>query len=155
MPDNNFMIYLWLGATLVLGILEAITVGLDFVWFAAGALVAFVAALLGAHLFVQIVLFLSVSFILLYFTRPLVKKFLIKGKVSTNYDMAIGKKGLVLESINNLHAKGLIDVMGQKWTARSLEAEETFEPGDEVEVVKIEGVKAFVKKYRNEEQEAN
>ena len=66
----------WLGLLVVLLVIEIITLGLTTIWFAGGALVAFVASALGANMIVQIVLFLGVSFIMLYFTRPVAVKYL-------------------------------------------------------------------------------
>ena len=69
--------YYWLMLFIVLIAIEIITMGLTTVWFAGGSLVAFFAALAGINGYVQVVLFLVISLVLLIFTRPLVKKQLL------------------------------------------------------------------------------
>ncbi len=136
-------VLLWLGATVVLFIAEAITVNLVTVWFALGALAAFIAAICGAQLWLQLVLFLAVTVITLIFTRPIAKKHFNGKHEATNADMVIGKIAVVTEDIDNLAAKGAVTCMGKVWTARSLNGEK-FSAGDEVTVEKIQGVKLIV-----------
>ena len=57
--------YYWLILFAVLLAIEAFTMGLTTIWFAGGALIAFVAALLGANIIIQQILWLVVSVILL------------------------------------------------------------------------------------------
>ena len=64
--------FYWLIALAVLLVIEIITLGLTTIWFAGGALVAFVLALFNVPLLVQITVFLVVSILLLLFTRPVV-----------------------------------------------------------------------------------
>ena len=81
----------WAVATVLLGILEGITAELVAVWFALGALAAFVASLLGASLWVQLVVFFGVSLMSLLATRPLVRRVLKVRQVPTNADGLVGK----------------------------------------------------------------
>lgn len=134
----------WLIVIVVMAIIEIITLGLTTIWFAGGALVAFLANLFGAGLPVQIVLFIVVSFLLLAFTRPFAVKYINKGKVPTNAESLIGKSAIVLEEINNLKAQGAASVNGQEWTARSVE-DTVIAKDTVVEIVEIKGVKLMVK----------
>ena len=127
----------------ILFIAEAITVNLVTVWFALGALAAFIAAVAGAQLWLQIVLFLAVTVITLIFTRPLAKKHINGKHEATNADMVIGKTAVVTEDIDNIAAKGAVSCMGKVWTARSLN-DERLSARDEVTVEKIQGVKLIV-----------
>ncbi len=136
-------VLLWLGATVVLFIAEAITVNLVTVWFALGALAAFIAAIAGAGWAVQIVLFLAVTIVTLIFTRPIAKKHINGKHEATNADMVIGKTAVVTEDIDNIAAKGAVSCMGKVWTARS-ENGEKINQGEEVTVKKIQGVKLIV-----------
>ena len=61
---------IWLGLFILLLVIEIITVGLTTIWFAAGALAALAANVMGADLIIQIIIFLAVSVVLLIFTRP-------------------------------------------------------------------------------------
>ena len=58
----EFAIY-WLVALIVFLVIEAATLGLATIWFAGGALVALIAAMCGAGIVIQIVLFLVVSLV--------------------------------------------------------------------------------------------
>ncbi len=134
----------WLFIVVVMAIIEIITLGLTTIWFAGGALVAFIASLLGANLIVQIVLFIVVSVGLLALTRPLAVKFLNKDRESTNAESLIGKRAVVKQEIDNLNAQGMVSVNGQEWTARAYE-EKIIPEGATVEIMEISGVKLLVK----------
>lgn len=134
----------WLFVVVVMAIIEIITLGLTTIWFAGGALVAFIASLLGAGFVIQVALFIVVSVALMAVTRPLAVKYLNKDRVKTNAESLIGKFAVVKEEIDNLNARGQVSVDGQEWTARAIE-EEIIPQGATVEIVKISGVKLLVK----------
>ena len=139
----------WIIAMVVFLVIEAVTVGIVSVWFAIGALFAMVTAMLGANLWVQITVFLVVSAIALYFTRPLVKKFVNNKVEPTNADMLIGKECRVVETIDNLSGTGAVYVDGKTWTARTVD-EEISPEGQLVKAERIEGVKLIVSKIAPE-----
>ena len=140
---ENFPL-IWLIIIVCFAAFEAATVGLVAIWFGIGALVAMVFAAFGAQLWLQIVVFLVVSIIMLIFTKPAAQRFL-KGKgESTNYDKIIGKTGYVLETIDNNLAVGQIKVLGQVWTARNVVEDISIPKDQKVKVVSISGVKAIV-----------
>ena len=85
---------LWFVLLVVFAIVEAATVGLASIWFAAGALVAMIAAFFHAPLWLQIVLFLVVSFVALLLARPLARKFLTPGYQPTNADRILGTEAV-------------------------------------------------------------
>ena len=139
----------WIISMVVFLVIEAVTVGIVSVWFAIGALFAMVTAMLGANLWVQITVFLVVSAIALYFTRPLVKKFVNNKVEPTNADMLIGKECRVVETIDNLSGTGAVYVDGKTWTARTVD-EEIIPEGQLVKAERIEGVKLIVSKIAPE-----
>ena len=142
---NELSIF-WLAAVIVLGVVEALTVGLVTVWFALGALAALISSLFGGPLWLQILLFIVVTAVTLVTTRPLVKKYFGKNShKATNADMVIGKQAHVTEDIDNLMATGAVRCMGKEWSARS-ENGEAIAIGETVTAVRIEGVKLIVKK---------
>ncbi|MDD5935673.1 MAG: NfeD family protein [Clostridiales bacterium] len=140
----------WLIGLAVLLLIEIITLGLTTIWFAGGALVAFIAAICGANIAVQIVLFVIVSLILLIFTRPIAMKRLNKNRVKTNYEGLIGKVVKITKTVDNSNQTGEACVNGQDWTVRSYNDDEIIEPGTKVKIVNIEGVRLIVTKYREE-----
>lgn len=136
---------IWLIAVVIFVIAEAATMGLTSIWFACGALVAMVAALLGVGLWGQLILFVLGSAVLLATTRKWVGKLKL-GKKPTNADRIVGQKAVVIQEIHNQMAQGQIRVGGQIWTARSTD-ETPIAQGAEVEVVQISGVKAIVRPW--------
>ena len=139
--DN--MSIVWVVIMVVFLVVEAATAGLTCIWFAIGALAALIAALFGAPMWLQLVWFFVVSVVTLYFTRPLVLKYVNSRSQPTNADMVIGKEALVTEAIDNVESAGAVAVGGKVWTARS-ENGEPIEVGSIVTVLRIEGVKLIV-----------
>lgn len=138
------MVIVWLVAFLVFLVLEAATTQLVSVWFALGALGAFVCALVAPGLiWLQVLLFVLLSALTLAFTRPLAKKYLDKGRQRTNADRLIGMTGAVTERIDNIAGTGAVYIGGKTWTARS-EDGAILEPGVLVSPCRIEGVKLIV-----------
>ena len=124
---------------------EAATVGLVSLWFAGGALAAMLAAALSAELWLQITVFLVVSAVLLYFTRPIVKKLLAGKNKETNLDRIIGKTVIVSETVDNDAETGRCVIAGVSWSVRSDDGS-VIEAGEKVTVDRVEGVKLIVKR---------
>ena len=141
----DVMSWLWLGAAVLFGVVEALTAGLVSIWFVAGAAAALIGALLGAGTGVQVALFLAVSAAALAATRPLVRRFTKDGTVATNADRALGETAKVTEAIDNAASPGAVYVDGKTWTARSADGS-VIPAGTVVEILRMEGVKLFVKK---------
>ena len=117
------------------------------IWFAAGALVATVASLLGGPVWLQVTLFLVVSGALLVALWPFVRKFLKPNLVKTNVDALIGSSGYVTAAIDNVAATGQVKLGAMEWTARSTSGS-PIAAGTLVKVDRIEGVKAFVSEVK-------
>ena len=135
----------WLIALVVFLVIESATLGLATIWFSGGALVALIAAMCGAGIVIQIVLFLVVSLVLLFFTRPLAVRFLNKDTLKTNVDRVVGMEGVVTEEISNLAGTGKVSLGGNMWTARTENEGGTIPVDAVVTVLRVEGVKLIVK----------
>lgn len=135
----------WLIALVVFLVIEVATLGLATIWFAGGALVALIAAMCGAGIVIQIVLFLVVSLVLLFFTRPFAVRFLNKDTLKTNVDRVVGMEGVVTEEISNLAGTGKVSIGGNMWTARTENEGGTIPVDAVVTVLRVEGVKLIVK----------
>ena len=129
---------IWLALMAVLLIIEIMTLGLTTIWF------AFLTALLGLNQGIQIGVFVVVSVVLLFFTRPWAVKYLNTRTVKTNTEALVGKSARVIADINNLKGEGQVVINGLEWTARSSDDTIIFRTGDVVTVVGIEGVKLIV-----------
>lgn len=139
----NWMALLWFILMVVFILAEASTVAVVSVWFAAGALVAMIASMLGAWVWLQTVLFLVVSAGLLLALRPFTKKWFTPRLTRTNIDAVIGTTGLVTGAIDNTQSAGQVKLGAMEWTARSSSGQ-PIEVGTQIIVDRIEGVKVFV-----------
>lgn len=139
----------WLAAFVILIGIEAATMALTTIWFAGGALVAFLLALAGADLYIEVLAFFIVSCILLFFTRPLALKYVNKNTVKTNAEGIVGKKARITTAVDNDLATGAAVVAGQEWTARS-EDGSSIEEGVMVKIKAINGVKLIVSRLEEE-----
>lgn len=142
-------VILWVGAIILFLVVEAATAGLTCIWFALGSVAALLTAWLRGPIWLQIVWFLVVSVSALLLTRPLAKKFINGRKTPTNADRAIGRIGIVTETIDNIAASGAVKLDGQVWTARSADGE-IIAMGERVEALEIRGVKLIVKTVKED-----
>ena len=124
------MTLMWLVALILFGIAEAATVGLVSIWFAVGAAVAMIVSALGGPIWLQVLLFLAVSVVLLALLRPFANRVSNPNKQATNADRHIGQRALV-------------KLDGVVWSARS-EQGEIISVGRLIEVKRIAGVKLYV-----------
>ena len=141
---------LWLLILAILIFIEIITLGLTTIWYAGGALVAFIISLFFDNLLLELILFLVVSMVLLYFTRPLVLKYFNPKRTKTNYEGVIGKVALVTTTIDNMNAVGQVVVDGQEWSAKAME-DVVIEKGHKVKIHGITGVKLIVSVFKEEQ----
>lgn len=137
------MVWIWLAAAIIFIIIEAVTVGLTTIWFAAGALVALILALIKVGVGVQVVVFLILSLVLLATTRKIFVNKLKTGSEKTNVDALVGEEAVVLEDITPFNT-GLVKVKGQNWTAIAADKDASILKGSTVKIKAIEGVKLIV-----------
>jgi membrane protein implicated in regulation of membrane protease activity len=135
----------WVVAAVLLAIIEALTMGLATIWFAIGAAVAAVTAMLGANAAVQVAVFLVVSILTLLLTRPIAIKKLKVGREKNVTQQMEGRRGIVVEAMAPFSA-GLVKVGGVIWTAVGEDSAGEIDKGEEVVIVRIEGVKVIVKR---------
>ncbi len=135
---------IWLALFVVLIVFEAVTTGLFTIWFAGGALIALLVSLFLDMWVVQMVVFLIVSFLLLYFMRPVAMRKFNAKRLKTNVEDIAGREAKVTELIDNLNASGTAILNGLEWSARSVEDSVTIPAGERVLVREVRGVKLIV-----------
>jgi membrane protein implicated in regulation of membrane protease activity/transcriptional regulator with XRE-family HTH domain len=146
---DDVMTFIWIAAIVLFGIAEAATAGLISIWFVGGAAAALIAAVFGGALWLQFVLFLLVSVALLVATRPIARRMLDKTITPTNADRVLHRTARVTETVDNERPSGAVYIDGKTWTARS--EDDTVIAKDKLaEVVRMEGVKLFVKEKKEE-----
>ena len=135
----------WLIASGIFFIAEVITTGFLVFWLGISGLITMCVSFFTDNLIVQTTIFVILSAILILATKPFVKKFVNKdnNNEKTNAFSIIGKKAIVIKDINSINGVGQIKVDGEVWSAEGINGS-NIEKGTEVEVTKIDGVKAIV-----------
>ena len=146
--DAALWIY-WLVLFILLMVIELATMGLTTIWFAAGSLVALVLSLFDVPLAIQIIVFLTVAVILLIWTRPIAMRYFNRNRTRTNVESVIGKKALVIKTIDNIHSEGKVNLNGMEWSARASRDADLYQKDEIVQITGVQGVKLIVEKPQN------
>ena len=142
---------IWLIAAGIFLVLEMFTMGFLVFWLSIGSLFAMLITFVTTNIIIQTTVFVVSSGLLIFATKPLVKKFTKSDNAKTNVYSIVGKKAIVIEDIDWAAGSGQIKFEGQVWSART-EEQVNIVKGTEVEIEKIEGVKAFVKPLKKYSQ---
>lgn len=145
------MILVWTILAIVFAVLEGITLGLTTIWFAMGSLAGMVMAMLGFGVPVQLTAFMVFALLTFAFIRPLAQKVLKVGNTKTNVDSLIGKRGLVHVAITP-YKVGQVKVNGQIWTSKAELDDAEIPVGQEIEVLRVDGVKLIVRATETKEE---
>lgn len=145
--DINITI-VWLVLLVILIVIELITMGLTTIWFAGGALAAALVSIPGTPIVLQVIVFLIVSSVLLFFTRPVAVKYFNKDRVRTNIESMIGRQAIVVSEINNIEGIGQVNTGGMEWSARSSYHNVVLPVGAVVTVLGVDGVKLIVEERK-------
>ena len=127
---------------------EAETCEMVALWFMPGAIAALVLSLCRVEWWIQLVVFIGLSAVLLVMAKTVLKKYIVKrvGQEKTDTDLLIGKTVKVEEDIDNSDERGAVRVNGQIWSARMADATQTAAAGESVIVESISGVKLICRK---------
>ena len=135
----------WLVASGIFFIAEIITTGFLVFWLGVAGLITMCVSFFTDNLMIQGTVFVILSAVLILATKPFVKKFVNKNTSTekTNAFSIIVKKAIVIKDIDSINGVGQIKVDGEVWSAEGIDGS-NIEKGTEVEVTKIDGVKAIV-----------
>lgn len=145
---NNISAIVWLALVIAFVVMEAATVKLISVWFAAGSLAAMIVSILGGEVWLQILVFFTVSIVLFILLWPVVKKHLKPKIVATNADALVGKLCTVTEEIDPVEG-GRVKLGDVTWSART-EGETPVAAGAKVKILRIQGAKVYVEEAKKE-----
>lgn len=134
---------IWLIIAGVCLIIEIMTTGFLVFWLSIGALISMIVSIFTENLLIQTSVFVISSTILIFATRPFVKKFAKTKNVKTNAFSIIGQNGIVIKDIDSINSKGQVKIDGETWSAVG-KNDIDIPKGTEIEVVEIKGVKAIV-----------
>lgn len=141
----SFTSVLWIIICIIMVIAEIATLQLVSIWFAGGALLAFIASFFLPFEW-QFGIFAVYSLALLLCTMPLIKKFKNQKYIPTNYDIDIGKTAVVTETIDRKNNSGRAVLNDVSWLAVSEDENEIIEKGENVIIKDIKGAKLIVSK---------
>lgn len=135
---------IWLIISGVCLIIEIMTVGFLIFWLAIGALFAMIVSFFTNSLLIQTAVFVISSTILIFATKPFVKKITQnKSNIKTNVYSLIGNIGIVTQDIDSINCTGQIKVKGELWSAIGKD-NINISKGSKVTIEEIQGVKAIV-----------
>lgn len=138
------MIWIWLGVFVLFIVFEAVTFEFIGIWFSVASIASIILSLFNVLWYVQLIVFIVVTLILLLITRPIVVKYIKTNEIKTNVDSYIGQTGRVILSITNTQ-NGRVKLRGLDWSATS--KDEILE-GSMVKVLEIEGNKLIVEEIK-------
>ena len=141
--EPYIMPIVWVAVLVVSLIVEVQTAELVAVWFIPGALTSLLLSLVGVDEWIQWLVFLVVSAVLLVLAFTVFRKRFLKnhGKEKTDIDLLVGQTAKVIERIDNAEMTGAVKVGGKEWSARMADDCETAEVGEFVEIESVSGVK--------------
>ncbi|MEV7420689.1 NfeD family protein [Streptomyces sp. NPDC089919] len=133
----------WLIGAVGLGIPLVLTAMPEFGMLAVGAVAAAVCAALGMGAVGQVLVFVAVSVALIAVVRPIANRHRRQSpQFASGIDALRGRTAVVLERVDA--GGGRIKLAGEVWSARTLDSDISFEPGQQVDVVEIDGATAVV-----------
>ncbi|MBW9108706.1 NfeD family protein [Microbacterium ureisolvens] len=140
----------WLVLILVFLVIEMLTLDFTFLMLSIGGLAGLVTDLLGAPIWLQVIIAAGVAAALVLLLRPPLLRRLRRGEDPTpsNVDALIGLGGTVVSSVG-AHGGQVKLANGDIWTARAESRDgaesRVLEPGTRVRVSRIEGATAVVR----------
>ena len=145
------MFWIWLAVIVVTVVIEGITLDMVSVWFTAGAIVPLILAAVGAVGWeIQLIIFIVVSTVLILTLRKVTKRLLFKNGSKEQINTIIGKQTKMIEDATE-DTMGSIKINDVVWSAKS-EKDETIKKGELVEIIRVSGNKAIVKKVNVKEK---
>lgn len=149
----DYQAWFWLAMIILFLVIEMITISLVSIWFVGGALAAFIVSYFTGNIWIEVVVFLAVSVFLLVLLRPLARKLSVKQKdqMVSGAKAMIGRQAIVTEEIDNVHARGAVQVNGQYWTAKTELFKDTIPKDTIVDIIDVDGVKLIVRKAGEKE----
>jgi membrane protein implicated in regulation of membrane protease activity len=134
---------IWVLAAVALALGEVLSLTFIMGPIALAALLAALVAAVGAPVGVQFAALIVGSIASLLIVRPIAQRHLhTPARIRTGTAALVGSRAIVLERVDG--DGGQVKIGGEVWSARSYDEDEVHEPGDRVEVMKIDGATALV-----------
>ena len=141
------MPYIWAAILVGTIIIESQTADMVCIWFMPGALTAMILGMLKLDIWIQCLVFVLMTVILLILSKTLFRSFFRKKAAeATNVDALIGKEAVMVEQTCDPHTPGSAKINGLLWSVLAEDENQTLRAGDVVIVKEIRGVKLICSK---------
>jgi membrane protein implicated in regulation of membrane protease activity len=141
---DNLLLWVWIVLAVLFIVAEVFTTSFFLVCFGLGAAAAAVLAYANVDFLGQMLGFLAVSGVSLFFIRPLARHLNRGDENFVTGDRLLGKKAIVLADINPALGTGTVRAETEQWSAVSADGQAI--PKDTmVEVLRVDGVRLVVK----------
>lgn len=138
------MVFIWIAVCVGAVLIELLTpTALVSIWFAVGAVIGALVALVNLPIPAQFICFAVVSLVSMMIVRPIASRYLRGNIVPTNADRFIGEIGVVTKDISKTEW-GEVKIQGTLWHAVPVE-DVIIKEQERVKVVAIEGAKLLVR----------
>ena len=146
--EPYLMSIIWAAVFVGAIIIEAASVEMVAIWFMPGALASFVLSFFGVYEWVQCIVFVTITAVLLIVAMPIFRKYIKKhiGQAKTDIDLLVGRFATVEEKIDCSLDLGSVKINGQLWSARMTDPECVVEVGEHVVVESVEGSRLVCRK---------
>jgi membrane protein implicated in regulation of membrane protease activity len=140
----------WMVLILVFLVIEMLTLDFTFLMLSIGGIAGLGADLLGAPIWLQVIIAAAVAAVLILVLRPPLLKRLRRGEdpTPTNVAALVGLSGKVLSTVGP-HGGQVKLSNGDTWTARP-DSRGELEPGTVIRVSRIDGATAYVRPKEEE-----
>ena len=145
------MFWIWLAVIVVTVVIEGITLDMVSIWFTAGAIIPLIlAAVGGVGWEIQLIIFIVLSTVLILTLRKVTIRLLFKNGAKEQVNTLIGMQTKMIEDATE-DTMGKIKINDVVWSAKS-ENDEIIKKGELVEIIRVSGNKAIVKKVKVKEK---
>lgn len=142
----NVMPWIWVGLLVVMIVIEACTMGLTTIWAAAACIPMVFVTRTGLALQWQFLIFIFITAILVFFTRPFAVKYLKIGDESRgNINSLDGQTVLCIKKVSEFEFGEVKTKNGVVWTAKLEEGQTEIAEKETCTVSRVEGNTLVVK----------
>jgi membrane protein implicated in regulation of membrane protease activity/DNA-binding ferritin-like protein (Dps family) len=142
MDDVELFRWIWIGATLFLGVAEMVTAGFFMLPFAVGAAAAALLAFVGVAVWAQFVVFIVVSIAALIGLQRFVRHE-DEAQPTVGANRYLDKRATVIEEIDRVSGRGRVRMDTEDWRATT-DGDDLIPAGIEVRVVDVRGTRLVV-----------
>ncbi len=146
----EYMPYIWAAVLIAAIIIETQTMDMVTIWFMPSALIAMILGMLKVNVWVQCLVFIMLTAVLLILSRTVFRSvFRKKDTEATNAQALIGKEAVMIEDASDPHSVGTAKINGLLWSVLAQDENEVLKAGDIVIVQEIKGVKLICSKKKS------